>query len=438
MRRRFFALRLVLLISAGLIALAFLVWLGVYLSARRTVWREFAKIRAKGEPTTLAELAPPPVPEEENAAVLLEKAFAKIEARWAEEPEGWIYSLLTGPEPDFEKFAEAVAAQAEAIDLTREALERPRCRFTLDYSAGPAMELRHLTALRDLAHLFAAEALLRSHQGKAAEAAESLVHTFDLVRATDEEPIFISKLISMVVLSIGIKALKKIERATLLPDDARRKLISRLGRLDLHRAATHALTWERILTCCAFGRARGGERISMIPAWYGRWGLVYVRDEAKLLPIATWMVDASRLASWEALPKMEPLYRQQSDVVAKHTCLTLDGGHNAYASFVKGMALRDAVRLGLACELCRSARGKWPDKLQDMVPDFLPDVPPDPFSEKPFVYRRKGGRLIVYSLGENLKDDGGRSDRASGADDISWESAPGGPAPSLAPGPPAP
>jgi len=35
-------------------------------------------------------------------------------------------------------------------------------------------------------------------------------------------------------------------------------------------------------------------------------------------------------------------------------------------------------------------------------------VPIDPFTGKPLVYRREGEGFIVYSLGTNQKDDGGR------------------------------
>jgi uncharacterized protein YfaT (DUF1175 family) len=39
----------------------------------------------------------------------------------------------------------------------------------------------------------------------------------------------------------------------------------------------------------------------------------------------------------------------------------------------------------------------------------LTDVPVDPFTGKQLVYRREGEGFVVYSLGSNLKDDGGRS-----------------------------
>lgn len=37
-------------------------------------------------------------------------------------------------------------------------------------------------------------------------------------------------------------------------------------------------------------------------------------------------------------------------------------------------------------------------------------MPPaeDPFSGKPFAYRREGSGFCLYSIGPNLKDDGGK------------------------------
>ncbi len=47
--------------------------------------------------------------------------------------------------------------------------------------------------------------------------------------------------------------------------------------------------------------------------------------------------------------------------------------------------------------------------LDALVPGILTEVPIDPFTGKPLVYRREGEGFIVYSLGSNQKDDGGRS-----------------------------
>ena len=45
-----------------------------------------------------------------------------------------------------------------------------------------------------------------------------------------------------------------------------------------------------------------------------------------------------------------------------------------------------------------------------MVPDFLPAVPADPFGGKPLRYVIRKGACIVYSIGRDQTDDGGRDD----------------------------
>jgi hypothetical protein len=61
-----------------------------------------------------------------------------------------------------------------------------------------------------------------------------------------------------------------------------------------------------------------------------------------------------------------------------------------------------AVRLHL-CE-----QGKLPTDLRELVPRDLPAVPVDPFSGKPVVYRVEGDDFLVYCVGQDGKDDGGR------------------------------
>ena len=82
------------------------------------------------------------------------------------------------------------------------------------------------------------------------------------------------------------------------------------------------------------------------------------------------------------------------------------------AAFMK-VATLDALvftaRVGLACRVFKSRTGEYPEDLAALVPALLPQVPVDPFTGKPLVYRREGKGFIVYSLGSNLKDDGGRS-----------------------------
>lgn len=67
------------------------------------------------------------------------------------------------------------------------------------------------------------------------------------------------------------------------------------------------------------------------------------------------------------------------------------------------------LRLELALQEYRKKAGRYPDRLEALAPTVLSAIPCDPFTGKPFIYRRSGARYMLYSVGPDLKDDGGRA-----------------------------
>jgi len=76
--------------------------------------------------------------------------------------------------------------------------------------------------------------------------------------------------------------------------------------------------------------------------------------------------------------------------------------------------------LGIAIELLhlRNRKGSLPGDLADLSPVFLKSIPPDPFTEKAFLFRDRR----LYSVGCNGKDDGGKRGGDKGEyDDVVFE-----------------
>ena len=69
---------------------------------------------------------------------------------------------------------------------------------------------------------------------------------------------------------------------------------------------------------------------------------------------------------------------------------------------------RDGLCVGLALEFYRRHHGAYPTTLDALVPDLLPRVPTDRIGGGPVKYRRIDGRPVVYSVGVDGDDDGGR------------------------------
>ena len=82
------------------------------------------------------------------------------------------------------------------------------------------------------------------------------------------------------------------------------------------------------------------------------------------------------------------------------------------------------VRAGLALLRHKAAHGAYPATLAEIDPEFLAEIPSDPFTGQPLVYRPEADGFALYSLGENLQDDGGTEETKdsyeSKAFDIVW------------------
>ena len=69
---------------------------------------------------------------------------------------------------------------------------------------------------------------------------------------------------------------------------------------------------------------------------------------------------------------------------------------------------RDATEVVIALVLFHRRHGVWPQTLEELVPDLLPAVPPDRFDGHPLRYFVRDGKPILYSIGVDRDDDGGR------------------------------
>ena len=62
----------------------------------------------------------------------------------------------------------------------------------------------------------------------------------------------------------------------------------------------------------------------------------------------------------------------------------------------------------IALQRYRLRRGQWPEKLNDLVPELLAELPRDWMNGEPLRYRRTpNDTFTLYSVGEDLRDDGG-------------------------------
>ena len=83
--------------------------------------------------------------------------------------------------------------------------------------------------------------------------------------------------------------------------------------------------------------------------------------------------------------------------------------HRMQVAAERHLGMRDGVVIGIAFELHRRRNaGAYPDTLAALTPALLPSVPTDRITGQPVQYRLIDGRPVVYSVGADRDDDGGK------------------------------
>ncbi|KKM88504.1 hypothetical protein LCGC14_1258070 [marine sediment metagenome] len=82
---------------------------------------------------------------------------------------------------------------------------------------------------------------------------------------------------------------------------------------------------------------------------------------------------------------------------------------------LRGKACVRVAIVALAVELYRIEHGKWPEKLADVGES----LPMDPFTGEPMRYEPTADGRLIYSIGMDLEDDGGKDDRDI-SDDVTF------------------
>jgi len=440
-----------LLLASMLIALliiASLLHLYINVMPEKQVEREFARIRAQGEAVTLAELAPPEIPDAENAALIYEQAFALYYEPSAEEESNLRdisdKDLSLWTEEDTAAIREYVEKNQESLHFIHQATDYQKCRFDIDYTSPSAVQFPHLSKMRNCARAAAREALLKAKEGEIDAALESLWAGLHIGQALLDEPFYISQLVRIGAYTTMLSAMEKILSENEASPEILKRLFEQLNIEEGRRAFARCLQSERSSQIDKFETVleNPGRLVQMMQGWSGTptpssasgtgYGLVLTmarpllkRDEVFALNTMRRMIDLAQVPYFKAKAELDKLEQGLEEAPSYHILTrmffpALTRGHLQQARIEARIGL---AQLALGLKIYKAEKGNYPDTLAELVPEILPELPEDPFTGKDFVYKRQGEGFLVYSLGENTKDEGGKWDEENRYQhDIPWRS----------------
>ena len=254
---------------------------------------------------------------------------------------------------DHDGLRSLVSTNSESLRLVRLGLTRDCSVPTESAMRNVAGMLTDMSDLKRLVQLLAAEGRLREMDNQLADAAQCYVDAIHFGSQMSRGGFIINRLVGIACEATGDIALSKL--APKLKCQETQPVIA-----ELEKTENAEVTWAEV--------QRNEDRIVQYELSKG------------FNPI-TWV-----MIRWQGRP-----VRQRAEVK-----------HKRVAAHLRLLIVELAVR-------CYQAeQGRAPASLEQLVPKYLRRVPSDPFNGRPLVYRPQGSNWVLYSVGENGVDDGGR------------------------------
>jgi hypothetical protein len=394
---------------------------------------QLARIRAEGLPTNGDEVNQwyASVPESENAALVLTKAFEL----WRNYTDGrsnlvWNFKLPRRGQRLTAEQAELLTGYIEmnsaALAKAAEALKLPASRYPIDCSLCSQTPLPHLTSLKHLTELYQYKAELALTRGDTHEAAGAIASILALSRTIEDEPILISQLVRQKLLGMAVASLERTINLNFSAAEAT-NLSSLLAQTAQVQCLARALIGERAMLAPYFRTSRrenpriygpkpAGEEDSVDNIRSRDWALLklvgyYEMDFGQFLYVMDNVIPLASLAPPANLEVAR--YFAKAAALSKKKRRTISAIVFSSFQFAAARENESLARLrlaitSLALEQFRNQKGKLPDTLEELKPAFLSDIPEDPFTGDDVLYRRLAKGYLVYSVGRDLVDDGGK------------------------------
>ena len=373
------------------------------------VWRSGAvlesrlqAIRDAGDPVCLADLARDPIPPEDNAAVYYRRAKEDIEAISQE-----LLAVQTSDSPisreDLQTIEQAMSAYPDVISVVERAGGCSDYYRDTDYGVTFNEflngSIEHVGYYRSISRYLRERCLLLTAKGDRDEALRASIFNFQLARHLDREPAIVSHLVAIAVRGIGVGTANRVLRSGPVADSARGALDAELARHDLTESYRHALITERAIGLTAFNELNLGRYWPARGYWNN--AKIYYLDvmDSQLALASQPYHQVLQAGPPEVAGSMSP-WNALADSV-------LPAVHAAREATERTRAVIRCLRTLNAITRLEQ-QGVEVTGLADLK---LPEEETtDPFTGKPLLMKKLPDGWVIYSVGNALKDDGGKVD----------------------------
>ncbi|MBI3838191.1 MAG: hypothetical protein HY288_09705 [Planctomycetia bacterium] len=384
--------------------------------------RKLAQLRAAGEPTQLADLAREPIRPENNAATYFDRAesgilaidkevWATYEAASEVDQKAFDALRLTPAmqnsiRSSLDAYPQAIALLERAADCTdydpQLIMKDETGNFLADLGKLVADQLPKIQNQRAAMRVLDYHALLMLADGKPEEALRDTLVMLRLSRKFEQDAMMVGYLVAVACRNIALHRVNEILRLGPIPDPARKSLDLELSLADEIESYRRALKRERIYGMQMFREMSLG-RSQFVPINL-EWLLcgMFKNDECSYLDLVSEQIAEASGTSAQfdeakfrnagtltrsVLPGIQAFHSAKCHDEARIRCLRILNAIQRHGPI--GVGALHLADLGLPAEATI-----------------------DPFNGEALNVKKTDDGWLVYSVGKNLKDDGGKLDES--------------------------
>jgi len=406
------------------------------LSLRSKLNARIAAIRAAGHPVTCAELDQwYAIPKgAENAADAILNALSHCQ-EWERQAlkrlplGGGRIGLVSRREP---LAAETISRMSQYLDDNREAIlmlhealaQIEHCRYPGDFSVGFDVQTPHLSDLGMGARLLQIEAISQTEKGMTELAVRSVISTLKIGRSLVDEPSLDSYYYQRAWQYFAVVSLERIINSADLTNEQLISLSEALADAEQHTNLLPALVGERCRLLAAFRMSTaqlkatwffdgdGNEsplsgHLRVAAFALGKYSGLMDKKAILYMDVANDCIESLKLPLERRRAVADATEKRLGSTWRNDLLLNLTRQFPRVIVEFDAFARLRTARAALAVQRYRLVAGELPDALTDLVPAYLDAVPSDPFDGNDLRYDKLGAGFVVYSIGDDLRDNGG-------------------------------
>lgn len=360
------------------------------------------------------------IPRDANAFYVLQDATNQL--WWPEKLERKISDLAINTNWD-DALAGTILASNRAVLAAWDAAAKLPDLQVPEASTAEDNMLPYLMSWKKMAQLAGVRENFLLHHGQDKEAFDQMASQIQLgCQMQNGHGVLIVYLVGTAVKAMGLLEMQRtVGKSHLTPNELKnyiQQIEPKPGEISDTFANAIKVEYQmqvNMLRALRDGKIKGEGLPRHWPGWplfdMDKTKALFASGALKLVKAAPHYYSETAAARTETRPGMVSLFLSGNPVGQILYYMTMSALSDTLAIKSRDVVQVQATRVILALRAYQLIHGHLPASLDALVPEFLPAVPVDDFDGQPLRYSLE--RKIVYSVGKNLKDDGG-DDRDTG------------------------